>query len=197
MRPPRAATQSAARCSAKVPTPVSRRHILGGAAAVSAAVLGPRDAYANSKPGVVRSDPRVGSKAFGHTLPDTRGKTQTFRPRGHVSFVAFWASWCSPCRKELPLLDKVFRSLECSTPARLILVSLDEERALTTNALTEFGVHRTSAFDGGTVYARYLAPALPWAFLSNASGSIDAVYRGFDPACASELEARVRRLVAS
>ncbi len=42
--------------------------------------------------------------------------------RGHVLVVAFWATWCEPCREELPRLHRLLRR----SSARLITISADE-----------------------------------------------------------------------
>ncbi len=46
------------------------------------------------------------------TLPDTTGNPWTLRNlRGRVVLVNFWATWCPPCREELPDLDAVYEQL--------------------------------------------------------------------------------------
>lgn len=45
--------------------------------------------------------------------------------RGHALLVDFWATWCEPCRAELPLLVKMERKLR-SSGFRLLTVSADD-----------------------------------------------------------------------
>lgn len=49
--------------------------------------------------------------------------------RGRVLIVNFWASWCPPCRTEIPLLDRFARQ-ERGESARAIAISLDRQGAL-------------------------------------------------------------------
>ncbi len=53
--------------------------------------------------------PVVGEAAPDFTLKDTTGKTwQLSQLRGQVVFINFWATWCPPCLKELPSMQKLF-----------------------------------------------------------------------------------------
>jgi thiol-disulfide isomerase/thioredoxin len=49
-------------------------------------------------------------------------------PPGRVVLVSFWATWCAPCREELPTLVALSRQLAARHPGRfeLVLVSMDE-----------------------------------------------------------------------
>jgi cytochrome c biogenesis protein CcmG/thiol:disulfide interchange protein DsbE len=84
------------------PASPTRRSMLQGAAACSllgfGSLLAPR-AQAN--------DVRVGQPAPAATLVTLDGKRlSTPELTGHVVILTFWATWCVPCREELPLLSK-------------------------------------------------------------------------------------------
>jgi cytochrome c biogenesis protein CcmG, thiol:disulfide interchange protein DsbE len=77
---------------------VSRRAILRGCAAALAGGLLAPTAWAN--------DLRVGAPAPAATLVTLDGeKISTRDLLGHVVILTFWATWCEPCREELPLLS--------------------------------------------------------------------------------------------
>jgi thiol-disulfide isomerase/thioredoxin len=48
--------------------------------------------------------------------------------KGQVVFVNFWATWCAPCREEMPTMMALGRELEASHPGRfrMVAVSVDE-----------------------------------------------------------------------
>jgi thiol-disulfide isomerase/thioredoxin len=61
--------------------------------------------------------------APGIELQDMDGEPYTLAEnRGHWVFVHFWASWCGPCRKEMPAIQRMFDSLE---PAGLKLALIN------------------------------------------------------------------------
>ena len=135
----------------------------------------------------VRDDPRVGSRAFGFSLPGTDGKTVQFDGTDQVTLLVFWASWCKPCAEELPAYEAMMQRIG-GRRAALTLVSTDENRETAADALRRFGVRTRSAYAGEAEFNRYLSPTLPWTIVVDSKQTIRAVHRGFNPACIDEIE---------
>lgn len=61
-------------------------------------------------------------------LSDLNGQRQKLSSlRGNVVVVSFWATWCGPCREELPRLSKLSESYS-GKPVRFVAVSIDEPK---------------------------------------------------------------------
>lgn len=77
----------------------NRRRVLGG----SAAMLMP------AAPAIAAPAPKIGNPAPDATLVLLDGsKLKLSEMRGDVVVLNIWATWCAPCRRELPLLDQYY-----------------------------------------------------------------------------------------
>ena len=62
---------------------------------------------------------------FASQFTDQHGKTQDLAQwRGQALLINFWASWCPPCREEIPLLARMHRNQSDKTP-KIIGISVD------------------------------------------------------------------------
>lgn len=85
-----------------------------------------------------------------------------------------WASWCGPCREELPALAE-YAARPGSVP--VLLVDVDDDPRAALRLLTDLGVGLPSALDTGAALRTALdvPPGLPYSFLARADGSVERV----------------------
>jgi thiol-disulfide isomerase/thioredoxin len=91
--------------------------------------------------------------------------------RGEVVLVNLWASWCAPCVRELPSLDRLAAQL-AGAPFRVVAVNLDRDADEGLRFLRARGIKRLSFYhDGEWALARALmAQGLPLSVLIDREG---------------------------
>jgi thiol-disulfide isomerase/thioredoxin len=91
--------------------------------------------------------------------------------RGRMVLINFWASWCAPCRTEMPALDSLQRALEGPDFA-LLALNADAERRDADRFLTEIGRTFTVLYGGPSLSSRYHYPGLPYTVLVDGEGRV-------------------------
>lgn len=91
--------------------------------------------------------------------------------KGRPAIVNFFAAWCVPCRKELPLLVSARRRL--GTQVTFLGVDVKDSRSRATDLLSEFGVTYPAAYDPqGEVAKGFGVRAMPTTFFLRPDGRI-------------------------
>jgi peroxiredoxin len=108
------------------------------------------------------------------TLKDLSGKTWTFAElRGKVVLVNFWATWCPPCRKEMPDLETLYGRFE--SKGLVVLGISDEEVAKVEPFIRERKVSFPVLLDPGRkVNEMFVVEGIPKSFVFNREGKLVA-----------------------
>jgi thiol-disulfide isomerase/thioredoxin len=98
-----------------------------------------------------------------HRLPDYRGK---------VMLINFWATWCGPCRDEMPSIQRLKDKLK-GRPFEVLAVNLDEPESRIRKFLAEINVDFTILLDPGRSVAKaWDARILPVTYIVGADGKV-------------------------
>ena len=114
-------------------------------------------------------------------MPDMAGKLHSLRDaRGHARLFNFWATWCEPCRREIPLLNSLQRQY-ADEGLQVVGIAVDE-RAAVRQFLKTTPMHYTLLVgeDGGFEAAQRfgMALALPFSVFADADNRVIAVKLG-------------------
>jgi len=126
-----------------------------------------------SKAQVVGTD--IGDIAPEIDLPDAKGNPVALSSlRGSLVLVDFWASWCGPCIKEQPLLQKLYTAY--SDKFSIYSVSMDTKKPLWLGAIAKGKLPWTQVSDlkywQSPVVGDYMLQSVPLNFLVDKNGII-------------------------
>lgn len=122
----------------------------------------------------------------GDVPPDELGPNRAGEPvtvsqnRGKVVIVTFWASWCGPCRRELPVLGKL-QEVVGRDQLEVIAVNLKEPRSDFISVIRQNPkLKLTYVHDAkGEAAGRYGVESVPHMFVIDQEGSVAHVHRGY------------------
>jgi len=138
-----------------------------------------------------------GDQAPAFSLPRLGGDTPLALSelRGKLVYVDFWASWCGPCRKSLPLYEE----MQAGFPAnrfRVIAINLDEERDDALHFLESHPVSYTVLLDPeGATASQWQIRVMPSSYLLDTNGIIVKAWAGFELSHIEEIENEIRALL--
>lgn len=124
--------------------------------------------------------PVVGGKAPDFVLQEagTGRAVRLSDYRGQTVVLNFWATWCAPCRSEMPEFQKTYAARGGQGPV-ILAVDYRESDELVGDFQKEFGLTFPLLMDRqGTVRAQYGAMGLPTTFFIDRDGIVRAQYLG-------------------
>lgn len=116
--------------------------------------------------------------------------------RGHVVYVDFWASWCTPCRQSFPWM-KALENTYASQGLSVVAINLDHDRQDAQRFLRVFQPNFVVIFDpAGTLAQRFKVMGMPTSVLIDRDGRIRYQHVGFLLQERTQYEQQVRGLLA-
>ena len=138
----------------------------------------------------------VSGPAKDFTLKARSGKNiKLSELRGQVVMINFWASWCGPCRQEMPLLDDLYKQYK-DYGFTLLGINVDENHDAAEKLLSQVPVTFTILFDPtSSVTELYNVDAMPSTILVDRDGNMRYLHRGYKPGYEKIYDEQVKALV--
>lgn len=115
--------------------------------------------------------------------------------RGDVVMINFWATWCGPCRQEMPLLDELYTRYQ-RVGFNLLGVNIDDDSAGAMRMVEELGVNFPVLFDSRKEVSKlYEVEAMPTTVLLDREGRVRHVHHGYKPGYEEKYLAEIRSLL--
>ena len=125
----------------------------------------------------------TGKPAPAFALPALDGRSVSLADyRGKSVVLSFWASWCGPCRMEMPLLRTFYeRTHKANADYELLAISLDETREAAQSAASELKMPFPVLLDSaGKVGHEYRVEGIPTLMVIDKAGVVRYSSVGFD-----------------
>ncbi len=123
--------------------------------------------------------------------PNLRLKEQ----RGRVVMVNFWATWCAPCRQEMPHLNRLYEKYR-GAGFVLLGVNVDDDVAKAADVAAKLGVTFPVLLDTQkSVSKLYDVSTMPSTMLIDRDGKVRYVHRGYLAGYEENYEKQIRELL--
>jgi len=115
--------------------------------------------------------------------------------RGQVMLLNFWASWCGPCRQEMPILDEIHNKYK-SLGFSVLGVNLDAKSKKAIGYLKDTPVTFPVLYDPkGVTSEQYGVSAMPSTVIIDRNGNVRHLHKGYKSGYEDEYMAQIKKLL--
>lgn len=113
------------------------------------------------------------------TLQDLKGKTVSLSDyKGNPLMINFWATWCLPCKREMPELEKLYKERK-GEGLGLLMINMKESKGVVEEYIKEGGyTFRVLLDEKGAVSRAFRVFGLPTTFFVDSEGVVQYFYMG-------------------
>lgn len=138
----------------------------------------------------------VQGKAPNFTLKSSTGKNiKLSELRGQVVLLNFWASWCGPCRQEMPLLEQLQQRYS-ALGFTVLGVNVEEDPGKAKSLLKDIPVSFPILFDTQNIVSKqYQVSAMPSTVMIDRNGNMRYLHKGYKPGDEAQYKKWVKQLI--
>ena len=138
----------------------------------------------------------LSGKATDFTLKSRSGKNiKLSELRGQVVMINFWASWCGPCRQEMPLLEDLYKKYN-ALGFTLLGVNVEQDSSKANAYLRDISVSFPILFDTKNAVSKaYNISAMPSTVMVDRDGNLRYLHHGYKPGYEKEYQNQIKALI--
>ena len=115
--------------------------------------------------------------------------------RGNIIVLNFWASWCGPCRKEMPILQ-TFHDKYTDLGVQVWGVNVEQENQAGRDFINNIAVDFPILFDNeNSLSAQYQVDAMPTTVIVDRNGQVRFVFRGYKDGYEKKYAKAIKKLI--
>lgn len=138
----------------------------------------------------------ISGKAPDFTLKSRSGKNIRLSDfRGEVVLLNFWASWCGPCRQEMPLLEAMYKRYK-KLGFTVVGVNVEQDNQKAKGYLSDITVSFPILYDTASTASKlYKVSAMPTTVIIDRSGNMRYLHNGYKPGYEKEYQKQLKKLL--
>ncbi len=123
------------------------------------------------------------------------GKVSLASLKGQVVLINFWATWCGPCRKEMPLLEQIQKKY-APLGFTMLGVNVEEDTRLMDTFLKDVPVTFPILLDPANGVSKlYDVSAMPSTVIVDRKGQVRYIHQGYQPGDEGKYQDVIRQLI--
>lgn len=114
--------------------------------------------------------------------------------KGTVVLINFWATWCKPCKEEMPHLQKIFDSFK-TKGFDILAINMDQNKDVIQPFLDKYSFSFPVLINDGKVITDYGVGAIPQSVIIDKNGIVKKIIVGYAPGNEKEIQTLIESLL--